>query len=58
MFFPWCKPCFNSDADPVATWRQNRLKFLKAMRDNLETRLAAIDAAIATMEKQNSQEEA
>ena len=58
MFFPWCKSCFNPESDAVSTWKQRRLKFLKSMRDDLETRLAAINAAIDTIERQNSQEEA
>ena len=57
MFFPWCKPCFNPESNTVSTWRQRRLKFLKSMRDDLETRLAAINAAIDTIERQHSQEE-
>jgi hypothetical protein len=37
--------------------RQHQLQFLKWMRDSLETRLAAVNAAIATMERQLSEEE-
>ena len=58
MFFPFCKSCFNPESNTVSTWRQRRLQFLKSMRDDLETRLAAINAAIDTIERQNSQEEA
>ncbi len=54
MFIPWYKSCFNSENS--ASWRQRRLMFLKAMRDDLETRLAAINAAIETIERQNRQE--
>ncbi|WP_445926271.1 hypothetical protein [Leptodesmis sp.] len=36
--------------------RQHQLDFLKWMRDNLETRLAAVNAAIATMERQMNEE--
>lgn len=57
MFFPWYKSCFNPESNSASTWRQNRLKFLKSMRNELETRLAAVNAAIETMERQNSQEE-
>jgi hypothetical protein len=57
MFFPLFKSCFNPESTSPASWRQHRLKFLKSMRDDLETRLAAINAAIATIERQNSQEE-
>ncbi len=58
MFFPLCKSCFNPESNSASTWKQRRLKFLKSMRDDLETRLAAINAAIDTIERQNSQEEA
>ena len=57
MFFHLCQSCFNPESNSASTWRQRRLKFLKSMRDDLETRLAAINAAIATIERQNSQEE-
>ena len=57
MFFPWHKFCFNPESNSAATWRQSRLKFLKSMRNELETRLAAVNAAIETMERQNRQEE-
>ena len=53
MFFPWYKSCFNPESHSATSWRQRRLKFLKSMRDDLETRLAAINAAIATIEQQN-----
>jgi hypothetical protein len=52
MFFPWYKFCCNSESDASMTWRQHRLKFLKSMRDDLETRLAALNAAIETIERQ------
>lgn len=57
MFFPWYKSCCSPESDAVSTWKQRRLKFLKSMRDDLETRLAAINAAIDTIEQQNRQEE-
>ncbi|MBC8122981.1 MAG: hypothetical protein H7Y22_14220 [Gemmatimonadaceae bacterium] len=34
-----------------------RLKFLKRMRDELETRLAGVSAAITTIERQLSEED-
>jgi hypothetical protein len=37
---------------------QGRLRFLKQIRDSLEARLAATNAAIATVERQISEEEA
>ena len=58
MFFTFCKSCFDPEANSATSWKQRRLKFLKSMRDDLETRLAAINAAIDTIERQNNQEEA
>lgn len=57
MFFSWCQSCFNPESNSASSWKQRRLKFLKSMRDDLETRLAAINAAIETIERQSSQEE-
>lgn len=56
MFFPWYKSCFNPESGTASTWRQRRLIFLKSMRDELETRLAAVNAAIDTIERQNREE--
>ena len=55
MFFHLCQSCFNPESN--LTWKQRRLKFLKSMRDDLETRLAAINAAISTIERQSREEE-
>ncbi|RMF23385.1 MAG: hypothetical protein D6756_08870 [Cyanobacteria bacterium J083] len=59
MFFPLYKFCCSSESHGSSglSWKQRRLKFLKSMRDELETRLAAINAAIETIERQTSQEE-
>ncbi len=58
MFFPWYKyqSCFNYEFNSPENYRQRKLRFLKFMRDNLETRLAAINAAIETIERQNRQD--
>lgn len=56
MFFPWYQSCFNPESQSPENYRQRKLKFLKFMRDNLETRLAAINAAIETIERQNRQD--
>ena len=37
-------------------YQAHKLKFLKWMRDDLETRLAGLNAAIETMERQVSRE--
>lgn len=48
------------DCEPQSrkTHQENKLKFLKWMRDDLETRLAGLNAAISTIERQLNQEEA
>ncbi len=56
MFFSWCQSCFNPESNSASNWKQRRLKFLKSMRDDLETRLAAINAAIDTIERQTREE--
>jgi hypothetical protein len=38
-------------------YQEKRLKFLKWMRDDLEARLAGLNAAIETMERQRQSEE-
>jgi hypothetical protein len=38
-------------------YQAHKLKFLKWMRDDLETRLAGLNAAIETIERQISREE-
>ncbi|MEL6777319.1 MAG: hypothetical protein AAFO06_08690 [Cyanobacteria bacterium J06597_16] len=52
MFFPFCAPCHRTSR---SDHQQHKLNFLKMMRDSLETRLAAINAAIETVERQASQ---
>ena len=53
MFFPFC----HSNTSPQEAYRQHqehKLAFMKAMRNGLETRLAALNAAIASVESQLS----
>jgi hypothetical protein len=52
MFPFWVNPCCQSGSMTQKSSRQHQLEFLKWMRDSLETRLAAVNAAIATMERQ------
>ncbi|MBF2079567.1 MAG: hypothetical protein IGR76_13880 [Synechococcales cyanobacterium T60_A2020_003] len=54
MFPFWMSPCCSSSSK--SSHRQQQLEFLKWVRDNLETRLAATNAAIATMERQMNEE--
>lgn len=48
MFFP----CFFPDQTTRDSYRAKKLEMLKAMRDSLEARLAALNAAIETIERQ------
>ncbi|MGQ9871668.1 MAG: hypothetical protein ACUVQO_12855 [Leptodesmis sp.] len=56
MFPFWMNFCCHSGSMTQKSHRQHQLDFLKWMRDNLETRLAAVNAAIATMERQMNEE--
>jgi len=50
----------NGDTSPQEAYRQHqehKLAFMKAMRNGLETRLAALNAAIASIESQLSSDE-
>ena len=52
MFFPFCcAPHQPSRKD----YQQHKLNILKTVRDSLETRLAAVNAAIETTERQVAQ---
>ena len=50
MFFS----CFLPDKAARDTYRARKLEMLKAMRDSLEARLAALNAAIETLERQQA----
>lgn len=56
MFF-WGTPCWNSKYSSRREYRQRKLKFLKQMRDDLEARLAGLNAAIETIERQSRDDE-
>ncbi len=56
MFFPFF-PCGCSETPSRKQQQERKLSFLKMMRDNLETRLAALNAAINTVESQLTQME-
>lgn len=54
MFFPpFCMP---SSTESRRQYQRYKLEMMKAFRDSLETRLAAINAAISTVEQQIGQE--
>jgi uncharacterized small protein (DUF1192 family) len=58
MFPFWCGPCGGSEPLSHKNYRENKLKFLKVIRDELEARLAGLNAAIETIERQLSREDA
>ncbi|MEB3209798.1 MAG: hypothetical protein VKL39_00520 [Leptolyngbyaceae bacterium] len=55
MFFPWCQPMGCSHQTPQ-DYREQRLRFLRWVKDSLETRLAAVNAAIETIESQQQRD--
>jgi hypothetical protein len=56
--FPFCgSSCWDNEHSSPKAYRERKLKFLKWMRDEVEARLAALNAAIETIERQMSQEE-
>ena len=52
--FPWHSgyPFCGSNSASARSYRENQLQFLKWVRDSLETRLAAVNAAITSLEGQ------
>ncbi|MEA5592832.1 hypothetical protein [Rivularia sp. UHCC 0363] len=52
MFDFWMNSCCGTDSFSTKRHRENKLQFLKFMRDNVEARLAALNAAIETIERQ------
>ncbi len=57
MFPFWGNPCWGYEPWSNKEYKQRQLKFLKMMRDGLEARLAGLNAAIETVERQISQED-
>jgi hypothetical protein len=57
MFPFWTTTCCNAQSYSPKAHKERRLKFLKWLRDDLETRLSGINAAISTLEDQLSREE-
>jgi hypothetical protein len=51
-------PFFCNTCDPTSRqdYQERKLKFLKWMRDDLETRLAGLNATIETIERQMNRE--
>lgn len=55
MFFPWCNPM--AAPQQSQQYQEQRLRFLRRVRDSLETRLAAVNAAIDSIESQQRRDE-
>jgi hypothetical protein len=58
MFPFWSSSCYSGEPISRKTRLERKLKFLKWMRDELETKLAGINAAITNVEQQLSREDA
>jgi hypothetical protein len=57
MFQFWETFCCSNEPSSRRTYQERKLKFLKVMRDELEARLAGLNAAIETIERQISRED-
>jgi hypothetical protein len=49
--------CYTGEPVSRKTHLQRKLKFLKAMRDDLETKLAGLNAAVSSVEQQLIQDD-
>jgi hypothetical protein len=56
MFLPWETFSCNKSCTR-RSFNERRLKFLKWVRDDLETKLAGVNAAIQTVERQISEDD-
>lgn len=56
-FWNWNNTCYGGEPVSRKTSLERKLKFLKAMRDDIEIRLAGLNAAIGTIEQQLSAED-
>ncbi len=56
MFPFWNNTCWMNEPVSRKSYQERKLRFLKWMRDDLETRLAGINAAISTIERQIGEE--
>jgi 16S rRNA G527 N7-methylase RsmG len=59
MFPFFMNPCWGPSGESCSPResRERKLRFLKSMRDELEAKLAGLNASIETMERQMSQDE-
>ncbi|MBF2008743.1 hypothetical protein ACF3DV_05260 [Chlorogloeopsis fritschii PCC 9212] len=56
-FNVWYSSCYSGESVSRKTQLERKLRFLKTMRDDLETKLAGLNAAISKVEQQLSQED-
>ncbi len=56
-FYFWQNSCYGGEPVSRKTRLERKLKFLKTMRDDLETKLAGLNAAISNVEQQLNQED-
>ncbi|WP_421658151.1 hypothetical protein [Leptothermofonsia sp. ETS-13] len=57
MFPFWNNPCWMGEPMSRKAYQERKLRFLRWMRDDLETRLAGLNAAIETIERQINQDD-
>lgn len=57
MFPFWEMLCCGQEPGSRRSYQERKLKFLKGMRDELEARLAGLNAAIETIERQLSRDD-
>lgn len=57
FFLPWETICCSKKSCSRRSYNEGRLKFLQWMRDDLEAKLAGINAAIQTVERQISEDD-
>ncbi len=53
----WNNSCYGGEPLSRKAHLQRKLRFLKTMRDDLDTKLAGLNAAIGTIEQQLTQED-
>lgn len=56
-FWDWNSTCWGTEPISRKTSLERKLKFLKAMRGDLEIRLAGLNAAIGSIEQQLNTED-
>ncbi|MDM9382479.1 hypothetical protein QUB80_17405 [Chlorogloeopsis sp. ULAP01] len=56
-FNVWYNSCYGGESVSRKTQLERKLRFLKTMRDDLETKLAGLNAAISKVEQQLNQED-